>query len=157
MSEIISYVLLVVFAAANVAIGRVVKKTSRLRYQAISSNKTLMNAVLLVGLALMLCIPEKGIAWVLAGTLFFLLIMVLKRLPDGLDEEGVYLTGRKFTYDQFEAYSVRSVDKTTEIRFYRPGSIRMMAFSKNEARKVEQYLSSKGLRKQEFQQMQVNR
>lgn len=155
VSEIIVYVLLGVFAVAVMAAGVVLQKTMKLTYQARSGNKGLFNALLIIGLGAMLCIPQKTSVWVLAAAMYVLLIMILKRFRDGIDEKGVVLAGRRRGFDQYEAYSVRRLEKVTEFRFYRPGSIRMMAFSNSESEDVQRFLAARDMKQKDFQEIRV--
>lgn len=156
-SDMIVYVLLGVFAVCVMGAGIILRKTMKLAYQACSSNKGLFNALLIIGLGAMMCIPKKSAVWVLAAFMYVLLIMILKRFRDGVDEKGVTLAGRCRGFDQYEAYSMRRKENATEFRFYRPGSIRMMAFAEGESEAVERFLAAHGLKKKDFQEIRVTR
>ncbi len=155
-SKIIEYVLVAVFVVGILLAGRTLKKTMALTYKANATNQGLYNALFIIGIGLMLFIPQKTIVWGLAAAMLFLLIMVLKQFRDGLDDEGVMLSGRRSGYEQWESYSMRRVEKTVEFRLYRPGQIRLMVFSQKQSGQVERLLASKGLKKQEFQAMTVS-
>ena len=155
VSEIIVYVLLGVFAIGVIIAGVIMRKTMKLKYQACSANKGLFHALLIIGLGAMMCIPEKTSVWVLAAAMYVMLILILKRFRDGVDEKGVVLTGCCRGFDRYETYSVRRLEKITEFRFYRPGSIRMMAFTNDESEDVQRFLASHGMKQKEFQEIRV--
>ncbi|MBP3701397.1 MAG: hypothetical protein J6I64_05880, partial [Lachnospiraceae bacterium] len=148
--------LVVVFVAGIFVAGRTLKKTMELTYKANATNQGLYNALFIIGLGLMLLIPQKTIVWGLAAAMLFLLIMVLKQFRDGLDDDGIVLSGHRTGYDQWENYSMRRVDKAVEFRLYRPGKIRLMVFSQKQSQQVERLLASRGLKKQEFQAAAMN-
>ena len=112
---------------------------------------------LIIGLGLMLFIPEKSFVWGMAAAMMFLMIVIMKQFRDGLDDEGIMLSGRRTTYDQWEKYSMRKVDKIVEFRLYRPGKIRLMSFPQKYSQNVERLLVSKGLKKQEFQEVTMTK
>ena len=157
MSKIIEYVLVVVFVAGIFVAGRMLKKTMQVTYQAAPSNQGLYNALFIIGLGLMLLIPQKSFVWGLAAAMLFMMIVVVKQFRDGVDDDGVMLSGRRSSYDQWESYSMRRVDKTVEFRLYRPGKVRLLVFAQKESQKVERLLASKGLKKQEFQAVTVGK
>lgn len=157
ISEKIVYVLVGVFAALIILAGVILRKTLKLKFQAVSTNKTLFNIFLVIGVGAMLCIPEKSSVWVVCVFLFVMLVMILKRFRDGVDDRGICLAGRVYDFSKFEAYSMRRMEKVTEFRFYRPGSIRMMAFSNKESEDVERFIASYNLPKKDFQQIRVGR
>jgi len=154
-SKIIEYVLLAVFVVGIFVAGRTLKQTVQLTYKANATNQGLYNALFIIVLGLMLLIPRKTIVWGLAAAMLFLLIVVMKQFRDGLDEEGVMLSGRRSSYDQWESYSMKRVDKAVEFRLYRPDKIRLMVFSQKQSQQVERMLASKGLKKREFQALPV--
>ena len=150
-SKVIECGLTAVYVIGIFVAGRTLKKTMQLMYKANASNQGLYNALFIMGIALMLFIPQKSIVWGLAAAMLFMLIMVLKQFRDGLDDEGVMLTGHYTSYEQWECYSMRRVEKDVEFRLYRPGKVRLMVFSQKQSQQVERLLASKGLKKQEFQ------
>lgn len=150
-SRIIEYVLVAVFVLGIFVAGRALKKTMQLTYKANATNQKLYNALFIVALGLMLFIPQKTMVWGLAAAMLFLMVMIMKQFRDGLDEDGVMLSGRRTGYDQWERYSMNRIDKTVEFRLYGPGKIRLMVFSQKQSPQVERLLASKGLKKQEFQ------
>ena len=154
-SKIIEYVLVAVFVVGIFAAGRTLKQTMQLTYKANATNQKLYNALFIIGIGLMLFIPKKPIVWGLAAAMLFLLIMVVKQFRDGLDDDGVMLSGKRSKYDQWESYSMNRIDKAVEFRLYAPGKIRLMVFSQKQSGQVERLLASKGLKKQEFQAMSV--
>ena len=154
-SKIIEYVLLAVFVVGIFVAGRTLKQTVQLTYKANATNQGLYNALFIIVLGLMLLIPRKTIVWGLAAAMLFLLIVVMKQFRDGLDEDGVMLSGRRSSYDQWESYSMKRVDKAVEFRLYRPDKIRLMVFSQKQSQQVERMLASKGLKKREFQALPV--
>lgn len=154
-SKIIEYVLVAVFVVGIFVAGRTLKQTMQLTYKANATNQKLYNALFIIGIGLMLFIPKKTIVWGLAAAMLFLLIMVVKQFRDGLDDDGVMLSGKRSNYDQWESYSMNRIDKAVEFRLYAPGKIRLMVFSQKQSGQVERLLASKGLKKQEFQAMSV--
>jgi len=154
-SKIIEYVLLAVFVVGIFVAGRTLKQTVQLTYKANATNQGLYNALFIIVLGLMLLIPRKTIVWGLAAAMLFLLIVVMKQFRDGLDEDGGMLSGRRSSYDQWESYSMKRVDKAVEFRLYRPDKIRLMVFSQKQSQQVERMLASKGLKKREFQALPV--
>jgi len=154
-SKIIEYGLVAVFVVSIFVAGRTLKQTMQLTYKANATNQKLYNALFIIGIGLMLFIPKKTIVWGLAAAMLFLLIMVVKQFRDGLDDNGVMLSGRRTGYDQWETYSMNRIDKAVEFRLYAPGKIRLMVFSQKQSGQVERLLASKGLKKQEFQAMSV--
>ncbi len=149
-SKIMEYVLVAVFVVGIFVAGRILKQTMQLTYKANATNQKLYNALFIIGVGLMLFIPQKTIVWGLAAAMLFLLIMVLKQFRDGLDDDGVMLSGKRTSYDQWESYSMNRIDKAVEFRLYGPGKIRLMVFSQKQSQQVERLLASKGLKKQEF-------
>ena len=154
-SKIIEYVLVAVFVVGIFVAGRTLKQTMQLTYKANATNQKLYNALFIIGIGLMLFIPKKTIVWGLAAAMLFLLIMEVKQFRDGLDDDGVMLSGKRSNYDQWESYSMNRIDKAVEFRLYAPGKIRLMVFSQKQSGQVERLLASKGLKKQEFQAMSV--
>lgn len=157
VSKIVEYVLVAVFVLGIFVAGRTLKKTMQLTYQADAANQGLYNALFVIGLGLMLFIPQKSFVWGLAAAMLFLLIMVLKQFRDGVDEDGIMLTGQRSGYEKWDSYSMRRVDKSVEFRLYRPGKIRLMVFPQKVSMNVERLLASKGLKKQEFHAMALNK
>ena len=154
-SKIIEYVLVAVFVVGIFVAGRTLKQTMQLTYKANATNQKLYNALFIIGIGLMLFIPKKTIVWGLAAAMLFLLIMVVKQFRDGLDDDGVMLSGKRSNYDQWESYSMNRIDKAVEFRLYAPGKIRLMVFSQKQSGQVERLLASKGLKKQEFHAVTV--
>ena len=154
-SKIMEYVLVAVFVLGIFVAGRALKKTMQLTYKANATNQGLYNALFIIGLGLMLLIPQKTIVWGMAAAMLFLMVMIMKQFRDGLDEDGVMLSGRRSGYDQWESYSMNRKEKTVEFRLYAPGKIRLMVFSQKQSQQVERLLVSKGLKKQEFQAIPV--
>lgn len=150
-SKIIEYVLVALFVLGIFVAGRALKKTMQLTYKANATNQKLYNALFIIVIGLMLLIPQKTIVWGLAAAMLFLLVMIMKQFRDGLDEDGVMLSGKRTGYDQWESYSMNRIDKAVEFRLYGPGKIRLMVFSQKQSSQVERLLASKGLKKQEFQ------
>lgn len=150
-SKIIEYVLVALFVLGIFVAGRALKKTMQLTYKANATNQKLYNALFIIVIGLMLLIPQKTIVWGLAAAMLFLLVMIMKQFRDGLDEDGVMLSGERTGYDQWENYSMNRIDKAVEFRLYGPGKIRLMVFSQKQSSQVERLLASKGLKKQEFQ------
>ena len=150
-SKIIEYTLVAVFVIGIFVAGRVLKASMDLTYKANATNQKLYNALFIIGVGLMLLIPQKTIVWGLAAARLFLLIVVMKQFRDGLDEDGVMLSGRRSGYDQWESYSMNRVDKAVEFRLYGAGRIRLMVFSQKQSQQVERLLASRGLKKKEFQ------
>ena len=157
ISKIIEMVLVAVFVAGIFVAGSALKKSTKLDYQANATNQGLYNAMFVIGLGLMLFIPEKSFVWGMAAAMMFLMIVIMKQFRDGLDDEGIMLSGRRTTYDQWEKYSMRKVDKIVEFRLYRPGKIRLMSFPQKYSQNVERLLVSKGMKKQEFQEVTMTK
>ena len=154
-SKIIEYVLVAVFVIGVFAAGRVLKKSMQLTYKANATNQKLYNALFIIVLGLMLFIPQKTIVWGMAAAMLFLMVVIMKQFRDGLDDDGVMLSGKRTAYDQWERYSMNRIDKAVEFRLYAPGKIRLMIFSQKQSVQVECLLASKGLKKQEFQAVAV--
>ena len=150
-SKIMEYALVAVFVIGIFVAGRALKKFMQLTYKANATNQKLYNAMFIIMLGLMLFIPQKTIVWGLAAAMLFLMVVIMKQFRDGLDDEGVMLSGKRTGYDQWESYSMNRIDKAVEFRLYTPGKIRLMVFSQKQSQQVERLLASKGLKKQEFQ------
>jgi hypothetical protein len=153
----ITYVLLFIVAIALILSHKVVARTEKAKYLSLTDNKLLFRIYMIAGYGLLLCIPNKSIAWVVLLFLFFLLIRVMQSIHDGVDEDGIYLAGRKVAYSRFQTYSMRRLEKTTEFRFYGKNRIRMMEFPNNKADLVERQVVVGGLKKQKFEEVTVIR
>lgn len=155
VGKTITYALLFVIAIALILSHRLVRRIENVKFSSLTNNRLLFRIFMVVGYGLLLCIPDKSIAWVVLLFLFFLLIRVMQSLHDGLDEEGIYLAGRRHDYARFESYSMRRLEKTTEFRFYRGNQVRMMEFPNQKAERVERLIASQGLKKQKFEEIRL--
>lgn len=155
--KMITYILLFVIAVGLLFASRLVRKMENLKFSSLTNNKLLFRIFMVAGYGLLLCIPNKSIAWGVLLFMFFLLMRVMQSLRDGLDEDGVYLAGRRHDYSRFETYSMRRLEKVTEFRFYRKSQVRMMEFPNQRAEQVERLIASKGLKKQQFEEIVVRR
>lgn len=155
IGKTITYVLLFLIAIALILSHRLVSRIEDIKYSSLTNNKLLFRIFMVAGFGLLLCIPDKSFAWIVLLFLFFLLMRVMQSLHDGLDEDGIYLAGRRYDYCRFETYSMRRLEKTTEFRFYRKNRVRMMEFPNQKAERVERLIASKGLKKQKFEEIVV--